>query len=149
MRICSTSACHAAHVWCLFVCLFLFLFLKYSSLWRGELVLIGIWLMNNTGTGEHKEELEFWHHEALRFTQSSILQISFLMLIWPHFKIQLLSCILCFPKEKENDVKPYLSCVATSSHRLLGSLKESWGWMGRIVREIMSQDKILWSRLNL
>ena len=39
--------------------------------------------------------------------------------------------------------------VATSCHGLLGSWKESWGWVGRMVREILSQDKDLCSRLNV
>ena len=36
-----------------------------------------------------------------------------------------------------------VSPVANSRHRLLGSWKESWGWMGRTAREITSQDKVL------
>jgi hypothetical protein len=41
------------------------------------------------------------------------------------------------------------SNVAASSHGSLGSWKESWGWMGRAGREIMSQDKVFLSRLNV
>jgi hypothetical protein len=43
----------------------------------------------------------------------------------------------------------HLSPVATSGHRLLGSWKESWGWMGKAAREIKSQDRVLWSRPNV
>ena len=39
--------------------------------------------------------------------------------------------------------------VSASSHRILGSWKKSWGWMGRTSREIRSQDKVLWSRLKI
>jgi hypothetical protein len=39
--------------------------------------------------------------------------------------------------------------VAASAHGFLGSWKESWGWMGRSAREIVSQDKVLWSRFNV
>jgi hypothetical protein len=44
---------------------------------------------------------------------------------------------------------PFNSFVAASSHRFLGSCKERCGWMGKAVREITSQDKVLWSKPNV
>jgi hypothetical protein len=44
---------------------------------------------------------------------------------------------------------PSYSSVTASGHRLLGAWKERWRWMGKVAREIMSQDKVLWSRPNV
>jgi hypothetical protein len=55
-------------------------------------------------------------------------------------------CVMCVGKCACTTV---WMCVATSNHGLLGSWKESWGWIGKAVREIMSQDKVLWSRPNV